>query len=135
MNSRKCWQSLDPSELHFEPGEFDGIGMDLLKDLRDFYIQTRGGRWEEGFASAIRLMRKHHDHGAALRELYEVSREAARSELINEIKNDITASFKSVLHTIELYHGMLKFDSLGSNIVYPVRMWYTKEFMNDLKIK
>ena len=69
------------------------------------------------------------------RELSEVSKEASRSELINEIKNGITASFKSVLHTIELYHEMWKFDSLGSNIVHPVRMWYTQEFMNDLKIK
>lgn len=133
LNKRKlCWQ--DPSEPHFEPGEFDGIGMDLLKDLWNFYIQARGARWEEGVASAIRFMRRH-DGGSALRKLYEMSREAARKETMDEIKNGVKPTFKGIIHTIQLFHGPWIFDSMRSGrVIHPVRMWYTRDFMKDIKV-
>lgn len=138
MNSRRLclqttydesivWPKLDPyNELI--------VGNDMIKDFMDFYIQARGARWEESFASAVRLMRRH-DGGSALRELYEMSREAACKEMMDEIKNGVKPTFKGIIHTIQLFHGPWVFDSMGGQTIHPVRMWYTKDFMKDIAIK
>ena len=133
MSSRKlCFQSAPT----FNPCEYEGIRMDLLKDLRDFYIQAQGHLWEKGFATAVRLMRRH-DGGSALRDLYKLSMEIARKATIDEIKNATICTFKGILHTIEMYVGpIITVDSGGNyNNIHTIRMWYSQDFMNDLKIK
>lgn len=137
MNSRKlCFPVQDDVLPKFIPADFEPIGYDLIKTLRDFYIQVRGARWEEGFAAAVRLMRRH-DGGSALRELYEISREMARKETMVKIKNGTKATFEGVIHTIELYVGpIFSVDSAGNyKNIHSVRMWYTQEFMKDIVIK
>lgn len=133
MNSSKlCFQHAPT----FNPCEVDDIRMDLIKDLRDFYIQAHGARWEKAFATAVRLMRRH-DGGSALRDLYKLSMEVARKETINKIKNATICTFKGILHTIEIYVGpIITVDSGGNyNNIHTIRMWYIQDFMNDLKIK
>lgn len=140
MNSRKlCWQSL-ASDPHFIPGKFVDIekGNNLIKDLIDFYVQALGSRWQEGFAAAIRLMRlmQRHDGRSALRRaLYDISREVARKETMSKIKNGTKATFEGIINTVEIYNGPWVFDSMGGQVIHPVRMWYTKEFMKDIVIK
>lgn len=137
MSSLKlCFQVQDDVWPKLNPTDFEPIGYDLIKDLCDFYIQAHGARWEEGFATAIRLMRRH-DGGSALRALYRLSLEVARRETIDKIKNGTNATFKGVIHTIELYVGpIFSVDSAGNyKNIHSVRMWYTKDFMKDIVIK
>ena len=137
MNSRKlCFPVQDDILPKLIPVDFEPMGYDLIKALRDFYIQALGARWEKGFAAAVRLMRRH-DGGSALRELYEISREMARKETIDKIKNGTKATFNGVIHTIELYVGpIFSVDSAGNyENIHSVRMWYTQEFMKDIVIK
>lgn len=134
--SKLCFQAQDDAWPKFNPTDFEPIGYDLIKDLMHFYIQARGARWEEGFAAAIRLMRRH-DGGSALRALYRLSLEAARRVTMNKIKNSTKATFEGVLHTIEIYIGpIFSVDSAGNyGNIHSVRMWNNKDFMKDIVIK
>jgi hypothetical protein len=135
MSSHKlCFQAQDDVWPKFNPADFEPIGYDLIKDLIHFYIQAYGARWEEGFAAAVRLMRRH-DSGSALRELYEISIELARTRVINNIRHGTKATFDGIIHTIEIYNGPLTIDSFGVTMIHSVRMWYTKDFMKDIAIK
>ena len=135
MSSRKlCFQAQDDVWPKFNPTDFEPIGYDLIKDLIDFYIQAYGVRWQEGFAAAVRLMRRH-DGGSALRELYEISRELVRTRVINNIRHGTKATFDGIINTVEIYDGPWVFDSMGGQRIHSVRMWYTKDFMKDIVIK
>lgn len=139
MNSRRlCFQTTTYDESIVWPklNPYNEIiaENDMIKDLIHFYIQAHGARWEEGFASAIRLMRKH-DGGSALRELYEISREFERTRVINNIRHGTKATFDGIIHTVEIYNGPLTIDSFGVTMIHSVRMWYTKDFMKDIVIK
>lgn len=132
--NKRAFQIIQDEGPKFNPADFEPIGYDLIKDLRDFYIQAWGARWEEGFATAVRLMRRH-DGGSALRELYEISMEAARQQLLTDIRDATKPTFKGVIHTVELFNGPWIFDSMGGRTIHPVRMWYNKDFMKDIAIK
>ncbi len=133
MNSRRlCFQSIVWPKLN--PYNEIIAGNDMIKELIHFYIQAHGARWEESFASAVRLMRRH-DGGSALRELYEISRELARTRVINNIRHGTKATFDGIIHTVEIYNGPWIFDSMGGQTIHSVRMWYNKDFMKDIVIK
>jgi hypothetical protein len=135
MSSHKlCFQAQDDVWPKFNPADFEPIGYDLIKDLIHFYIQAYGARWEEGFAAAVRLMRRH-DGGSALRELYEISIELERTRVINNIRHGTKATFDGIIHTVEIYDSPWVFDSMGGQTIHSVRMWYTKDFMKDIAIK
>jgi hypothetical protein len=137
MNLRRlCFQTTyDESIVWPKSDPYNKLiaGNDMMKDLIHFYIQARGERWEESFATAVRLMRRH-DGGSALRTLYEISIELARRmRVINNIRRGTKATFDGIIHTVEIYNG--SFDSTGGRTIHPVRMWYTKDFMKDIAIK
>lgn len=135
MSSLKlCFQAQDDVWPKFNPTDFEPIGYDLIKDLIHFYIQAYGARWEEGFVAAVRLMRRH-DGGSALRDLYRLSLEVTRRVTMNKIRNGTKATFEGIINTVEIYNEPLIFDSMGSQTIHSVRMWYTQEFMKDIVIK
>lgn len=123
LNSRKlCFQPTEPSDDN-----------DPLKDIRKYYIQAFGPIWFKYYdVFLIYLQSSRSSH--SLKLLHQTYINAARKKLAYKIKNATQATFDSIINTVEIYNGPLKLDSFGVTVVNSVRMWYTRDFMKDVKV-
>lgn len=123
LNSRKlCFQPTEPSDDN-----------DPLKDIRKYYIQAFGPIWFKYYdVFLIYLQSSRSSH--SLKLLHQTYINAARKKLAYKIKNATHATFDSIINTVEIYNGPLTFDSFGCTVINSVRMWYTRDFMKDVKV-
>lgn len=124
LNSRKlCFQPTEPSDDN-----------DPLKDVQTYYIQTLGDTWIDYYHILLKYIESVHPVSHSARILHELDTKVLQKKVMYKIKNATHATFDSIINTVEIYNGPLKLDSFGVTVVNSVRMWYTRDFMKDVKV-